>query len=90
MNAPTSEQLDQFARVLGDLLRTARKERGWTRKQMRAEMGAGEEDEVSLQTPRHLRTRHTPPLRRAIGRTVRRAGTATGRAVAPRDHSRVR
>jgi transcriptional regulator with XRE-family HTH domain len=50
MNTPTSEQLDQFARVLGDLLRTARKERGWTRKQMRAEMGADEEDEVSLQT----------------------------------------
>jgi transcriptional regulator with XRE-family HTH domain len=50
MNTPTSEQLDQFARVLGDLLRTARKERGWTRKQMRAEMGADDEDELSLQT----------------------------------------
>lgn len=50
MNMPTSEQLDQFARVLGDLLRSARKERGWTRKQMRAEMGTDDEDEVSLQT----------------------------------------
>lgn len=31
MNTPTSDQLDRFARVLGDQLRTARKERGWTR-----------------------------------------------------------
>ncbi|MFD5089827.1 helix-turn-helix domain-containing protein [Amycolatopsis thailandensis] len=49
MNTPTSEQLDQFARALGDTLRSARRERGWTRKQMRAAMYA-RDDDLSLQT----------------------------------------
>lgn len=51
---PTSDQLDRFARTLGNELRTARKQRGWTRKQMRAHLAAdadgSEDDEVSLQT----------------------------------------
>src|SRR6266700_5512795 len=50
MNTPTSDQLDRFARTLGDELRTARKERSWTRKQMQAQMAADDEDEMSLQT----------------------------------------
>ncbi|MBB5856374.1 helix-turn-helix domain-containing protein [Amycolatopsis umgeniensis] len=49
MNTPTSEQLDQFAHALGELLRSARRERGWTRKQMGAAMGANEVD-LSVQT----------------------------------------
>ncbi|MFI7122625.1 helix-turn-helix domain-containing protein [Amycolatopsis sp. NPDC049868] len=49
MNTPTSDQLDQFAHALGELLRSARRERGWTRKQMRAAMCVGD-DELSLQT----------------------------------------
>ncbi|OXM44127.1 helix-turn-helix domain-containing protein [Amycolatopsis alba] len=48
MNTPTSEQLDQFAHALGDTLRAARRERGWTRKQMRAAMCT--DDDLSLQT----------------------------------------
>lgn len=54
MTMPTSDQLDRLARTLGNELRTARKQRGWTRKQMRAHLAAdadgGEDDEVSLQT----------------------------------------
>jgi len=52
MKTPTSDQFDRFARTLGNELRTARKQRGWTRKQMRAHLGAdgGQDDEVSLQT----------------------------------------
>lgn len=55
MTMPTSDQLDRLARTLGNELRTARKQRGWTRKQMRAQLAAenadgGEDDEVSLQT----------------------------------------
>ncbi|AIG73313.1 Hypothetical protein AJAP_01915 [Amycolatopsis japonica] len=49
MNTPTSDQFDQFAHALGELLRSARRECGWTRKQMRAAMCAGD-DELSLQT----------------------------------------
>ncbi|ANN21160.1 transcriptional regulator [Amycolatopsis orientalis] len=49
MNTPTSEQLDQFARALGETLRSARRERGWTRKQMRAAMCTSDDD-LSLQT----------------------------------------
>jgi transcriptional regulator with XRE-family HTH domain len=50
MNTPTNDQLDRFAQTLGHELRTARKQRGWTRKQMQAQMAADDEDEVSLQT----------------------------------------
>jgi transcriptional regulator with XRE-family HTH domain len=57
MKTPTSDQLGRFARALGNELRTARKQRGWTRKQMRAHLIAenddadsAENDEVSLQT----------------------------------------
>lgn len=53
MRTPTSGQLDRFAQVLGHELRAARKQRGWTRKQMRAhlaESADAENDEVSLQT----------------------------------------
>lgn len=52
MRTPTSDQLDRFARILGNELRTARKQRGWTRKQMRAHLAANnaENDEISLQT----------------------------------------
>jgi transcriptional regulator with XRE-family HTH domain len=55
MKMPTSDQLDRLARTLGNELRTARKQRGWTRKQMRAQLAAEnadstEDDEVSLQT----------------------------------------
>ncbi len=49
MNTPTREQLNQFAHALGELLRSARRERGWTRKQLRAAMCA-DEDDLSLQT----------------------------------------
>lgn len=51
MTTPAS---NQFARALGHELRTARKQRGWTRKQMRAHLAAdnagAENDELSLQT----------------------------------------
>lgn len=56
MRTPTSGQLDRFAQVLGHELRAARKQRGWTRKQMRAHLADSadadnaENDEVSLQT----------------------------------------
>lgn len=55
MKTPTTDQLDRFAQVLGHELRTARKQLGWTRKQMRAQMAvhsaeSAENDEVSLQT----------------------------------------
>lgn len=48
-------RLGRFARVLGNELRAARKQLGWTRKQMRAHLVAdnpdsSESDEVSLQT----------------------------------------
>ncbi|MEU3622506.1 transcriptional regulator [Amycolatopsis coloradensis] len=49
MNTPTSEQLDQFAHILGETLRSARRERGWTRKQLRAAMCTNDDD-LSLQT----------------------------------------
>ncbi|MEV6905950.1 helix-turn-helix transcriptional regulator [Amycolatopsis sp. NPDC051071] len=49
MNTPTSEQLDQFAHALGEILRSARRERGWTRKQVRAAMCTNDDD-LSLQT----------------------------------------
>jgi transcriptional regulator with XRE-family HTH domain len=48
MKPPTSKQLDTFARVLGDEIRTVRKARRWTRKQLRAQLNPDEE--VSLQT----------------------------------------
>ena len=54
MKMPTSDQLDRLARALGNELRAARKQLGWTRKQMRTELAAdnadAETDEVSLQT----------------------------------------
>jgi transcriptional regulator with XRE-family HTH domain len=57
MKTPTSDQLGRFARALGNELRTARKQRGWTRKQMRAHLAAdnadnddADNDEMSLQT----------------------------------------
>ncbi len=48
MKPPTTKQLDTFARVLGDEIRTVRKARRWTRKQLRARLNPDEE--VSLQT----------------------------------------
>ncbi|MCU1680244.1 MAG: hypothetical protein JWQ81_983 [Amycolatopsis sp.] len=45
---PTSDQLGDFARLLGDELRTVRKNRCWTRKQLRAQMNP--DDELSLKT----------------------------------------
>lgn len=54
MKTPTSDQLGRLARALGNELRTARKQRGWTRKQMRAHLAADnadtDNDEMSLQT----------------------------------------
>jgi transcriptional regulator with XRE-family HTH domain len=51
MKQPTDEQLASFRRNLGDELRTARKKRGWTRKQMCAHLkSTNKMDEVSLQT----------------------------------------
>jgi transcriptional regulator with XRE-family HTH domain len=54
MKTPTSNQLGRLARALGNELRTARKQRGWTRKQMRAHLAAdnddADNDEMSLQT----------------------------------------
>jgi transcriptional regulator with XRE-family HTH domain len=48
MKPPTGEQLDTFARVLGDEIRTLRKAHRWTRKQLQARLNP--DDEVSLQT----------------------------------------
>lgn len=57
MTTPTRDQLAQFTRTLGHELRTARKQRGWTRKQLRAHLTADsvtnagtEADQPSLQT----------------------------------------
>ena len=55
MTPMTDDRLGRFARVLGNELRAARKQLGWTRKQMRAHLVADntdstENDEVSLQT----------------------------------------
>jgi transcriptional regulator with XRE-family HTH domain len=50
MNTPSSDQFDRFAQTLGNELTIARKQRGWTRKQMRAHLAGYDEDEVSLQT----------------------------------------
>lgn len=47
----TSDQLEQFARELGEELRAARKARGWTRKQLRDQMvRCCDGEELSLQT----------------------------------------
>lgn len=55
MKTLTDDQLCRLARTLGNELRAARKQRGWTRKQMRAHLAAdntdgAENDDVSLQT----------------------------------------
>jgi transcriptional regulator with XRE-family HTH domain len=55
MKTPTSDHLDRLAQTLGNELRTARTQRGWTRKQMRAHLTSdntdgSENDEVSQQT----------------------------------------
>jgi transcriptional regulator with XRE-family HTH domain len=47
MEPPTGDQLDTFARVLGDELRMVRRSHNWTRKQLQARLSP--DDEVSLQ-----------------------------------------
>jgi transcriptional regulator with XRE-family HTH domain len=50
MRPPTIGQRRQLRRALGDEIRTARKKRGWTRKDLHDAMCLNDEDELSLQT----------------------------------------